>query len=474
MKFITQHYINGRFTDSRGKQTMVVVNPSTKEPIAQLTLGNEQDVREAIEAANVAFPSFSRSSVEERAEYLQRLHDAILARESEHVAVRTLEYGSPPLHNKYSIQGAAKLLLNMKRTLLSYEFSQPVGAARVTMKPVGVCGLIAPWNAVLFTVCNKLAPAIAAGCTSVIKISEFSPLQSQLLAECIDAAGLPPGVVNLVHGLGSVAGAELAKSPHVAKISFTGSTLTGRVIMRHAAETFKRLTLELGGKSPHIVLDDADLDKAAQFAIEAAFRNNGQACIAGSRLLVAEHQFEAMKQALLRALPEWKVGLPEAAETRLGPLVNEQQFQKVQGYIAHGIKEGAVLLAGGEGSPEGLEGGWFTRPTIFVNVNNQMKIAREEIFGPVLCVLTYRSEEEAIHIANDTTYGLMGWVSCGDTARGQRVADAIQAGIVMVNKTFDLLDEAGIPAGGCKQSGLGREMGVQGLEAYLEAQSLFS
>jgi aldehyde dehydrogenase (NAD+) len=473
MKLITQHYINGRFTDSHGTQTMTVTSPATREPITQLTLGDEQDARDAIAAAKAAFPAFSRTSVAERAACLQRLHDAILARESEHIDARTLEYGGVPLHNRFAILGTARILLNMKKTLENYTFSKPLGAARVTMKPVGVCGLIAPWNSAIFMVCNKLAPAIAAGCTTVIKASELSPIQIQLLAECVDAAGLPPGVVNIVHGRGETVGAEITRHPDVAKISFTGSTATGRTIMHGAAETFKRLTLELGGKSPHIVLDDADPDKAAQFALEAAFRNNGQACIAGSRLLVPEHQLETIKQALLRALPDWKVGRPEEEQTRIGPAVNEQQYLKVQSYIRKGLEEGAQLLAGGEGCPEGLESGWFTRPTIFVNVTNQMQIARDEIFGPVLSVITYRTEEEAVEIANDTPYGLQGWVSTSDPARGQRVADQIVAGAVMVNKTFDMLDEAGIPAGGFKQSGIGREFGVYGLEAYLEPQALF-
>lgn len=473
MKTITQHYINGRFVASVGQETMVITSPVTKKPVARLTLGNEQDTRDAIEAARKAFISFSKTSIAERAVYLQRLHDAILAREMEHIAARTLEYGGVPLHNQFSIQGTARLFLNMKKTLENYTFSKKLGAAQVVMKPVGVCALITPWNSAIFMVCNKLAPAIAAGCTSVIKASELSPLQIQLLAECIDVAGLPPGVVNIVHGRGDVVGAELTRHPHVSKISFTGSTATGRVIMRGAAETFKRLTLELGGKSPHIVLDDANPDDAARFALEAAFRNNGQACIAGSRLLVPEHMLEEMKQALLRALPEWKVGNPEEPEVRIGPAVNETQYRKVQDYIRQGIKEGAQLLAGGEGTPEGLEDGYFTRPTIFTNVTNQMTIARDEIFGPVLCVITWRTEEDAIQIANDTPYGLQGWVSTSDPEHGYRIAEQIEAGAVMVNKTFDMLDEAGIPAGGMKQSGFGREFGVYGLEAYLEPQALF-
>jgi aldehyde dehydrogenase (NAD+) len=473
MKYITQHYINGRFADSHGTEVMDLINPTDKSIIGQVTLGDEADARYAIHAAKEAFKTFSHSPVSERLEYLQRLHDFVMDREAEHIAARTEEYGGVPLHNKFSIQGAAKVFLNMKRTLETYAFSKPVGQAVVTMKPLGVAGLITPWNSAIFMICNKLAPAIAAGCTTVVKPSEFSAAQTRILAECIHAAELPAGVINMVNGRGDVVGAELTRNPDVAKISFTGSTAVGKVIMREAADTVKRVTLELGGKSPHIVLDDADFDNAAVFALEAVFRNNGQACIAGSRLLVPADRLEEMKTALLRALPLWKVGDPNTEGTAIGPLVNEKQYARVQEYIRKGVAEGAELLTGGEGHPQGLESGWFVKPTIFVNVSNDMAIAREEIFGPVLSVITYKTEEEAICIANDTIYGLEGWISTSNLEHGRDVAGRIEAGVVMVNKTFDLLDEAGIPAGGFKQSGIGRDFGVYGLEEYLDPQALF-
>ncbi|MDR1367286.1 MAG: aldehyde dehydrogenase family protein [Candidatus Accumulibacter sp.] len=472
MRHITQHYINGGFTKSHGTETMDLISPANKSLIGRVTLGDKEDARAAIQAGKEAFAAFSRTSIAERAEFLQRLHDAILAREAEHIAVRTEEYGGVPLHNKFSIQGAAKVFLNMKKTLETYEFSRPVGQARVTMKPVGVAGVITPWNSAIFMVCNKLAPAIAAGCTVVAKPSELSAIQTRILAECIHEASLPAGVINMVNGRGDVVGTELARHPDISKISFTGSTAVGKAVMRGAADTVKRVTLELGGKSPHIVLDDADFDKAAVFALEAAFRNNGQACIAGSRLLVPAHRLEEMKNALLRALPAWKVGNPQEEGTAIGPVVNEKQYSRVQEYIQMGISEGADLLAGGKGYPQGLESGWFVKPTIFVNVDNDMTIAREEIFGPVLCVIAYKTEEDAIRIANDTIYGLQGWVSTSDLSRGRDIAERIEAGAVMVNKTFDLLDEAGIPAGGFKQSGIGREFGSYGLEEYLEPQAV--
>jgi aldehyde dehydrogenase (NAD+) len=473
MKHIMQHYINGHFADSHGTEVMNLINPTDKSIIGQVTLGNEKDACSAIHAAKEAFKIFSHSSVRERSEYLQRLHDAVMTREAEHIAARIEEYGGVPLHNTFSIQGAAKVFLNMKKTLEAYTFSKPVGQATVAMKPVGVTGMITPWNSAIFMVCNKLAPALAAGCTVVIKPSEFSAIQTQLLAECIHAAALPAGVVNVVNGRGDVVGAELIRNPDVAKISFTGSTAVGKSVMRSAADTVKRVTLELGGKSPHIILDDADFDKAASFALDAAFRNNGQACIAGSRVLVPEHRLDDLKAALLRALPGWKVGNPKDAGTAIGPVITEKQYARVQEYIRLGLAEGAELLAGGEGHPQGLECGWFVRPTIFVNVSNNMTIAREEIFGPVMCVITYKTEKEAIRIANDTIYGLQGWVSTSNADHGRKIAECIEAGAVMVNKSFDLLDEAGIPAGGFKQSGIGREFGVYGLEEYLEPQAVF-
>ncbi|AWI09801.1 aldehyde dehydrogenase family protein [Ereboglobus luteus] len=474
MKHITQHYINGHFVESRGTETIDLINPANKRVIGRVLLGNEEDARDAVRAAKKSFEAFSRTSVSERAEMLQRLHDAVLAREADHVAARTEEYGGVPLHNKFSIRGAAKVFLNMKKTLENYSFSKRLGPSVVTMKPIGVAGLITPWNSAIFMVCNKLAPAIAAGCATVVKPSELSTIQTRILAECVHDAGLPAGVINMVNGRGNVVGTELTRNPDVAKISFTGSTSTGKTVMCEAAATIKRVTLELGGKSPHIVLDDADADKAAVFALEAVFRNNGQACIAGSRLLIPAHRLEEMKAALLRALPAWKVGNPNQADTVIGPLVNEIQYNRVQEYIRKGITEGAKLLAGGEGHPNGLDAGWFAKPTIFTNVNNDMTIAREEIFGPVLCVITYKTEDDAVRIANDTIYGLQGWISTSNSEHGREIAGRIEAGAVMVNESFDLLDEAGIPAGGVKQSGVGREFGIYGLEEYLEPQAVFA
>ena len=474
MKLITQHYINGKFVNSHGTETMDIINPTNREVIARVTLGDEQDTRAAIAAAKEAFKTYSKTTIEQRKEYLQRIHDAIAARTDEHIAVRTLEYGGVARHNRFSIEGSAKVFANMKKSLDEVPFLKTVGKAEVALKPIGVAGLITPWNSAIFMVCNKVAPALAVGCTVVVKPSELSPMQTQLLIECFDAAGLPPGVINVVNGRGEVVGNELTLNPDVAKVSFTGSTVVGKAVMRNAAETMKRVTLELGGKSAHIILDDADLDKAIAFVLMAGWMNNGQACISGTRILVPEHKLEAIKAAFLKAVPTWKVGDPSENNTVLGPLVTEKQFKRVQGYIQKGIDEGAELLTGGIGQPKGLEAGFFTQPTIFVNVRNDMTIAREEIFGPVLSVITYKDDEDAIRIANDSAYGLQGWISTADPKRGLAIADRIEAGVVMVNQVFDMFDEAGAPAGGVKQSGIGREFGTYGLQSYLEPHAVFA
>ncbi|MCR6478193.1 aldehyde dehydrogenase family protein [Variovorax sp. ZS18.2.2] len=473
MKIIDRHYIDGRFVPSHGTATLDLASPVTLAPLARVTLGDEVDARRAIGAARRAFASYSKTSVQERAGYLQAIHDAILARFDEHIAVRTEEYGGVAKHSRFSIAGAAKVFLNMKKTLEAMPFSKKLGEAEVVSVPVGVAALITPWNSAVFMVCNKLAPALAAGCTVVVKPSELSAQQTRLLVECIHAAGLPPGVVNIVNGTGEAVGNVLSMHPDVAKVSFTGSTAVGKTIMRNAAETMKRVTLELGGKSAHIVLDDADLAQAIPFALAVGFANNGQACIAGTRLLVPRSRLDEVTAALAEAVAQWKVGSPADADTQLGPLVNERQYERVQAYIRRGIEEGARLLVGGPGRPSHLPTGCFARPTVFVDVDNRMTIAREEIFGPVLAVIAYDTEEEAIAIANDSIYGLQGWISTTNAARGRAVAERIDAGMVMVNRGFDLLDEAGAPAGGFKQSGIGREFGEYGIREYLELKSVF-
>jgi aldehyde dehydrogenase (NAD+) len=332
-----------------------------------------------------------------------------------------------------------------------------------------VVGIFTPWNSSAGSIAIKVAPAIAAGCTVVIKPSEMSAMQTQVLMESFHEAGLPPGVINFVNGLGEVVGTELTNSPDVAKIAFTGSTQIGKLVAKSALDTMKRLTLELGGKSANIILDDADFAKAIPMAVNACYLNNGQACIAGSRLFVPENRLDEVKQLVKASVAKVKVGDPNDNDVTMGPLVSQKQYQRVQGYIRSGIEEGAEVVIGGEGHPEGLERGNFVKPTVFANVKPEMKIARQEIFGPVLSILTYKTEVEAIRMANDSEFGLMAYVSSSNPERASRVARQLQAGRVLINT---LNHDPLTPFGGYKQSGIGREGGVYGLKEFLEPKAI--
>jgi aldehyde dehydrogenase (NAD+) len=343
------------------------------------------------------------------------------------------------------------------------------GKTTVTLEPVGVAGLITAWNANALFICLKLASAVAAGCTVVIKPSEMSPLQTRVMVEALNAAELPKGVFNVVTGLGTVVGAELVRNPDVAKISFTGSVAVGEQIMRDGAATMKRVTLELGGKSPTILLDDAALDKAIPSALTLAFMNSGQACAAGTRLLVPRSRLEEVKRAIRDAMRSFRVGDPADPNIMVGPMVSQKQYERIESYIRKGIQEGAEVLVGGEGHPKGLEAGYFVKPTVFVNVTNDMTIAREEIFGPVLSVIAYDSEAEAIALANDSRYGLHAAVIGTDVGRARRVASQLRAGRVVIN---GMTDDPQAPWGGFKYSGVGREYGRYGIEAFLESRAI--
>jgi aldehyde dehydrogenase (NAD+) len=343
------------------------------------------------------------------------------------------------------------------------------GKTTVTLEPVGVAGLITAWNANALFICLKLASAVAAGCTVVIKPSELSSLQTRVLVEALHEANLPKGLLNVVTGRGNVVGAELVRNPDVAKVSFTGSVGVGKSIMRDGAETMKRITLELGGKSPTILLDDAVLDQAIPSALVMAFLNSGQACAAGTRLLVPKSRLDAVRRAIVDAMPAFSVGDPADPKTTVGPMVSLAQYDRVQSYIRKGIEEGAEVLVGGEGHPEGLEAGYFVKPTVFINVKNNMTIAQEEIFGPVLSVIAYDSEDEAIRIANDSEYGLHAAVLGTDLQRARRLASQIRAGRVVIN---NMTDDPQAPWGGFKYSGIGREFGRYGIEAFLETRAI--
>jgi len=471
MHTIDHVYIDGAFVVPHGEERFELFNPATEEVIGTVRLADAEDARRAIAAAKRAFRSFSRSTVEERIALLQRMHDAIAAREDDLFEAIRLEYGAPVSRGSWMAKHASSVFLDAIDTLRHYDFERRMGVATVVMQPVGVAGLITPWNSNAGFICGKLATAIAAGCTVVIKPSEMSALQTKIVTEALHEAGAPAGVFNIVTGRGDVVGAEIVGSPDVAKISFTGSTAVGKGIVRDGAATLKRVTLELGGKSPSVILDDADFGKAVPLAVMAGFNNSGQACIAGTRILVPRArlaEFEAMTKDAVDAVVS---GDPNDPATTVGPMVSAKQWERVQGYIRKGIDEGARLLAGGEGRPDGHDRGWLVRPTLFTDVTNDMTIAREEIFGPVLSIIAYDDEEEAIAIANDTPYGLQAYVHSTDDARALRVASRIDAGRVLINT---LAHEPKAPFGGFKQSGQGREYGVFGLEAYLEPKAILS
>jgi aldehyde dehydrogenase (NAD+) len=469
MERIERVYIDGAFVSPHGEEWFDLFNPATEEVIGRVRLADAEDARRAIAAARRAFPAFSLTARSERIAMLERMRASVAAHEDELYEAIVREYGAPVSRGRWMARYAHQVIGEMIEVLMHYDFERQAGSARVVMQPLGVAGLITPWNSDAGFICGKLATAMAAGCTAVIKPSEMSAIQTSIVTRALHEAGLPPGVFNIVTGRGEVVGAEISASPDVAKISFTGSTGVGKTILRAGAETLKRVTLELGGKSPMVVLDDADFAKAVPLAVQAGFMNSGQACIAGTRILVPATRLAEFESLMARAVSATKAGDPRDADTAIGPMVSARQWERVQRYIHLGIEEGARVLAGGAGRPEGLTRGWFVRPTVFTGVRNDMTLAREEIFGPVLSILSYRDEDEAVAIANDTTYGLHAYVASGDPRRGARVAARLEAGRVLVNT---LAHEPKAPFGGFKQSGIGRENGPYGLEAYLEPKSM--
>src|SRR4029077_21041893 len=388
VKTITTHDIDGAFVESHGREVMDIIKPTNGQVIARVILGDEEDTRRAIAAAKRAFDSFGKTTKEERASTLRRLHQAVSARIDDLTAAMVEEYGGVVQFARVIVQSGIDAFPAAEKALDELPLTRSWGKTTVTLEPVGVAGLITAWNANALFICLKLASAVGAGCTVVIKPSELSSLQTQVMLECLDAAKLPQGVCNVVIGRGTVVGAELVRNPDVAKISFTGSVAVGQSIMRGGAATMKRITLELGGKSPTILLDDAALEKAIPAALLLAFMNSGQACAAGTRLLVPKRRFDAVKRAILETMRSFTVGDPADPKTAVGPMVSQNQYDRVQSYIRKGIEEGAEVLVGGLGHPPGFEAGYFAKPTIFVNVKNDMTIAQEEIFGPVLCVIT--------------------------------------------------------------------------------------
>jgi aldehyde dehydrogenase (NAD+) len=469
VKTITTHYIDGSFVESHGREVMNVIKPTNGQVIARVTLGDEEDTRRAIAAAKHAFATFGRTTKEERAKILRRLHETASARIDELTAAMIEEYGGVAQFSRLIVESGVNAFAAAEKALDEIPWTRQWGKTTVTMEPVGVAGMITAWNANALFICLKLASAVAAGCTVVIKPSEMSSLQARVLVEALHEAGLPKGVLNVVTGLGTTVGAELVRNPEVNKISFTGSVGVGESIMRDGAATMKRVTLELGGKSPTILLDDAALDTAIPSALIMAFLNSGQACAAGTRLLVPKSRLDEVKRGIREAMRAFTVGDPADPKTAVGPMVSQKQFERVQSYIRKGIEEGAEILVGGEGRPEGLEAGYYVKPTVFVNVKNDMTIAREEIFGPVLSVIAYDSEDDAIRIANDSRYGLHAAVLGTDLSRARRVASQLRTGRVVIN---GMTDDPQAPWGGFKYSGVGREYGQYGIEAFLEPKAI--
>jgi aldehyde dehydrogenase (NAD+) len=423
-----------------------------------------------VAAARRAFPAFSQTGREERLELLQRIIKGYKARLKDLARAMTLEMGSPITFSR-EVQAVNALghFKQMVKVLKAYKFERLMGGTLVRREPIGVCGLITPWNWPLNQITAKLAPALAAGCTVVLKPSEVAPLSGIIFAEVLHDAGVPAGVFNLVNGDGSGVGEAIARHPDIDMVSFTGSTRAGILVAKGAADTVKRVTQELGGKSANIVLPDADLGKAVPAGVLRCFTNTGQSCQAPTRMLVHRSQLDEAAALAKQTAETVKIGDPRKRETTMGPLVSKAQFDKVQGLIERGIEEGATVVCGGAGRPAGFNRGYFVRPTVFSDVTPQMAIAREEIFGPVLSMLTYETEEEAVAIANDTTYGLAGYVQSGDIEHARRIAAQIRAGRIYLNGAPS---DNSVPFGGYKQSGNGREHGVFGFEEYLEVKAV--
>ncbi len=463
-------YIDGGWVPSTGAQHLEVINSSTEEVMGTIPEGTPEDVQKAVAAAKAAFPAWAATPREERGKYIQRIAEGLGARMAEIAQTVTGEVGMP-LNLSMLIQAGlpAANWGAIGGVLDSYEFETQVGNSLVVREPVGVVGAITPWNYPLHQITLKVAPALAAGCTVVLKPSEVAPLNAFILAEIIDEVGLPAGVFNLVTGIGPVVGEAIASHPDVDMVSFTGSTRAGKRVAELAAQSVKRVALELGGKSANVILDDADVATAVADGVGKAFLNSGQTCSALTRMLVPRSKLAEAEQIAVATAEAFTPGDPFGGEAKLGPLVSAAQRERVRGYIKKGVDEGATLLTGGADAPVGLDKGYYVKPTVFSNVTNDMTIAQEEIFGPVLSIIAYDTEDEAVAIANDTIYGLAGGVWSGDPERAKRVALQLRTGQVEVNGgSFNL----NAPFGGYKQSGLGREAGTFGLEEFLEVKSL--
>jgi aldehyde dehydrogenase (NAD+) len=471
MKDCRQFYIDGKWINPTRAHNFEVVNPATEQPIATISLGAAADVDRAVAAAKIAFESYSETTLENRQALLQRIIAIYKSKSDAMAETISQEMGAPlSLSRKAQVPAGLAHLLEIVRVLENFRFEEFKGTTLLRREAVGVCGLITPWNWPMNQIVCKVAPALAAGCTMVLKPSEIAPLSGYLFAQVLDEAGVPPGVFNLVNGDGPTVGSAIASHPDLAMVSFTGSTRGGVAVASAAAPSVKRVTQELGGKSANIILEDADIENAVKDGVQACFRNSGQSCDAPTRMLVPRDRMPTAAKAAQEAAEATTVGDPFAESTVIGPLANKVQFEKVQRLINIGIEEGATLVAGGSGRPDGLTKGYFVKPTVFTDVRNDMIIAREEIFGPVLCIIPYEDESDAVRIANDTPYGLSGYVTSRDIERARQVAKRIRSGNVHINGAR--VDFAGC-FGGYKQSGNGREWGVTGFEEFLELKAVF-
>ena len=466
-----QHYIDGRWVAPvvTGER-FPVIDPATESQVAEICMGSAADVDLAVAAASRAFPGFAATPLDARLDALRRINEVFKRRFDEMADAITTEMGAPRdmAREAQAASGPGHIEATIKAAqLLDWEVR--IDGSNVVREPIGVCGLVTPWNWPINQILAKVAPAIAAGCTMVLKPSEQAPLSAQLIAEFIDEAGLPPGVFNLVHGNGPTVGHAMSAHPDIEMMSFTGSTRAGIDVAQRSAPTVKRVSQELGGKSPNIILDDADFQKAVSGGVAHVFLNAGQSCNAPTRMLVPQLRMDEVMAIAKAVADKTKAGDPRADDTQMGPVVNETQWHKIQGLIAKGIEEGATLVAGGPGRPEGHSAGYLVRPTIFGNVRNDMTIAREEVFGPVLVIIGYADDEDAVRMANDTPYGLAGYVSGGNKDRVRAVARRLRAGNINLN---GVPNERTAPFGGYKQSGNGREWGRFGLEEYLEVKAI--
>ena len=470
MKDLRQFYINGQWVDPVQSNDLHVENPANEEMIATISLGAAADVEAAVAAAKAAFTLYSQISVDERVALMEKLLQIYMSRVDEMAAAISMEMGAP-----ISFATAAQAdcgrghIATAIEALKVFEFERQVLNTCIVKEPIGVCGFITPWNWPINQITCKVAPALATGCTMVLKPSEIAPISGHLFSEMVHQAGFPAGVYNMVNGDGPDVGAVISSHPDIDMVSFTGSTRAGILVAKAAAETVKRVTQELGGKSPNIIFEDADLEVAVRSGVTNMMGNTGQSCNAPSRMLVQASVYDRAVQIAKEAAEKIKVAQPNEEGWHLGPLSSRVQFDKVQGLIKVGIEEGAELVAGGLGKPEGLETGYFVKPTVFAGANNQMMIAREEIFGPVLTMIPFETEEDAIAIANDTPYGLAAYLSTGDDERAKRVAGKLRAGMVSLNSASQNYTA---PFGGYKQSGNGREWGEFGFDDFLELKGI--